>query len=327
MSKGRDRISLTARAVRTGQGSLRGPAARRNGPSGSGTTQGARQSAHERARRTGCHGPPHVRHGRGRLRPERGEFFQPIAARLTGLLDVAPGEDALDLGCGRGALTVRLAAAGARVTAVDLSPAMVAHTREAVAGHDVTVLEMDATRPTLPEASFDVLGSSLVLFFLPDPRAALSRWLRLLRPGGRFGFTTFGQADATFEALGDLFEPYIPKRAARPARTSAEGRPVRERRDADGPREGSRRLRRTRRGGGPARRARRRARLAPVDDVDRAADVLGSDGRRPAGRHHGPRRGARRVRAGRRRPGGRAHGGALHARAATARVTLADCPA
>ena len=139
------------------------------------------------------------------------EFFQPIATRLLGLLDVSPGEDALDLGCGRGAVTVRLAETGARVTAVDLSPVMVALTREAVAGHDVTVLEMDATRPTLPEASFDVLTSSLVLFFLPDPRDALSRWLRLLRPGGRFGVTTFGQADATFEALGDLFEPFVPK--------------------------------------------------------------------------------------------------------------------
>lgn len=139
------------------------------------------------------------------------EFFQPIATRLLGLLDVSPGEDALDLGCGRGAVTVRLAETGARVTAVDLSPVMVALTREAVAGHDVTVLEMDATRPTLPEASFDVLTSSLVLFFLPDPRDALSRWLRLLRPGGRFGVTTFGEADATFEALGDLFEPFVPK--------------------------------------------------------------------------------------------------------------------
>jgi ubiquinone/menaquinone biosynthesis C-methylase UbiE len=143
-------------------------------------------------------------------------FFQPIADRLVDLLGVRPGEDALDLGCGRGAATTRLAGTGAHVTAVDLSPAMLAHTRAAVAGLDVTVLEMDATRPTLPEASYDVLASSLVLFFLPDPRDALSRWLRLLRPGGRFGLTTFGKADATFEALGDLFEPYIPREVLDP---------------------------------------------------------------------------------------------------------------
>jgi ubiquinone/menaquinone biosynthesis C-methylase UbiE len=138
-------------------------------------------------------------------------FFQPIADRLLALLHVAPGEDALDLGCGRGAVTVGLVRAGARVTAADLSSVMVALTRDAVAGHDVRVVEMDGTRPTLPEASFDVLTSSLVLFFLPDPGDALSRWLRLLRPGGRFGVTTFGDPDPTFKALGDLFEPFIPR--------------------------------------------------------------------------------------------------------------------
>jgi trans-aconitate methyltransferase len=73
------------------------------------------------------------------------------------------------------------------------------------------VIEMDATRPTLPEGSFDLFTSSLVLFFLPESRDALSRWIRLLRPGGRFGVTTFGQPDPTFKALGDLFEPFIPK--------------------------------------------------------------------------------------------------------------------
>jgi ubiquinone/menaquinone biosynthesis C-methylase UbiE len=138
-------------------------------------------------------------------------FFAPIAARLTDLLTVAPGEDVLDVGCGRGAVTVRLADAGARVTAIDLSPAMLTHAREAVAGRDVTVLEMDATHPTLPSASFDVLASSLVLFFLPDPQEAVSRWLRLLRPEGRFGFTTFGKGDPTLEALGELFQPFIPR--------------------------------------------------------------------------------------------------------------------
>jgi SAM-dependent methyltransferase len=64
-----------------------------------------------------------------------------------------------------------------------------------------------------------------VLFFLPDPREALSRWLRLLRPGGRFGFTTFGQPDPTFEALGDLFEPFIPKELLDPLNAREEDDP------------------------------------------------------------------------------------------------------
>jgi SAM-dependent methyltransferase len=143
-------------------------------------------------------------------------FFGPIAERLTALLEVRPGEAALDVGCGRGAATLRLAGLvgpGGTVTAIDLAPAMVAHTRSAAQGAGlghVTVREMDATRAGLPAGSYDVLASSLVLFFLPDPAAALRRWLRLLRPGGRIGVSTFGPMDAPLTALTDLFVPFHP---------------------------------------------------------------------------------------------------------------------
>jgi len=141
-------------------------------------------------------------------------FFQPIAAQLCELLAPGPGERALDVGCGRGAVTRRLVEAGADVTAVDLAPAMVELTKAAVP--EATVLEADATRLELPAASYDVLSSSLVLFFLPDPRGALATWLRLLAPGGRIGITSFGEADDTFAALGALFDPFIPPQALDP---------------------------------------------------------------------------------------------------------------
>ncbi len=52
-------------------------------------------------------------------------FFQPIADRLAAALDVRPGERAVDVGCGRGAVTLRLAEAvgdTGHVTAVDVAP-------------------------------------------------------------------------------------------------------------------------------------------------------------------------------------------------------------
>jgi ubiquinone/menaquinone biosynthesis C-methylase UbiE len=143
-------------------------------------------------------------------------FFDPIAARLTDLLGARPGERALDVGCGRGAATLRLAGRvgpGGSVTAVDLAPAMVTHTRRTVeeAGlGQVRVQVMDATRPSLPAGSFDVVASSLVLFFLPDPADALRRWLALLRPGGRIGVSTFGAMDPVLAAVTDLFRPFHP---------------------------------------------------------------------------------------------------------------------
>jgi ubiquinone/menaquinone biosynthesis C-methylase UbiE len=157
------------------------------------------------------------------------EFFGPIAGRLVAALDPRPGERAVDLGCGRGAATLRLAERvgdTGHVTAVDVSPAMVRLTEAATrsAGlHRVEVEVMDATDPTLPEGSFDVLASSLVLFFLPDPGAALDRWLRLLRPGGRLGITTFGSQDETWRAIDKLFEPYLPPDLLDPRNQGREG--------------------------------------------------------------------------------------------------------
>ena len=158
-------------------------------------------------------------------------FFQPIAEQLVALMVVRSGEQALDIGCGRGAATLRLAeAVGAEgsVTAVDLAPAMVEHTRAAAAAADlpqVLVEVMDASQPALPEESFDLLlTSSLVLFFLSEPDTALTRWLRLLRPGGRAGVTTFGDYSDTFHAIDALFRPYLPPEML-DARTSGQNGP------------------------------------------------------------------------------------------------------
>ena len=108
------------------------------------------------------------------------------AALLTGHLP-APPADVLDLGCGTGTLTVLLAQAGHHVDGIDLSPAMVAaaRTKIAAAGVTATVEEGDAADPPGPAAAYDVILSRHVLWALPEPRAALTRWARLLRPGGR----------------------------------------------------------------------------------------------------------------------------------------------
>lgn len=133
-------------------------------------------------------------------------FFQPIAAGLVEAVGAAQGDRALDLGCGNGASTRALATAVApsgSLVCLDLSPAMVERAQRSLDGtpSDVTFLVGDASDPKLPVASFDVVISSLVVFFLPNPAAAVSRWVRLLAPGGRIGLSTFGPSSQEWQAL------------------------------------------------------------------------------------------------------------------------------
>lgn len=93
-----------------------------------------------------------------------------------------------DLGCGTGSLSVLLAEAGYRVDGLDLSPAMIARAeKKAVAdpGLGVTFRVGDAADPDLVQGGYEVVLCRHVLWAMPDPAAALARWVRLLAPGGR----------------------------------------------------------------------------------------------------------------------------------------------
>jgi SAM-dependent methyltransferase len=108
------------------------------------------------------------------------------AARLDAWLPDPPA-DVLDLGCGTGSLSLVLAQRGHSVTGVDLSPKMAGHARRklAVAGHAGRVLVADAGDPPLRSGSFDVVLVRHLLWTLPDPAAALRRFVTLGRAGGR----------------------------------------------------------------------------------------------------------------------------------------------
>jgi SAM-dependent methyltransferase len=99
----------------------------------------------------------------------------------------APPARVADLGCGTGTLSVLLAEEGHTVTGLDLAPAMVADARAKAARHVVGASfgVGDVADPNLPVGAYDVVLSRHVVWALPDPEAALRRWLRLLRPGGR----------------------------------------------------------------------------------------------------------------------------------------------
>ena len=96
------------------------------------------------------------------------------------------GLDVVDLGCGTGRHSAWLAAAGARVTAIDFSSGMLARARGKVDPAAVRFVVHDLHDPLpLGDASFDAAVSGLVLEHLRDLPAFFRETRRVLRPGGR----------------------------------------------------------------------------------------------------------------------------------------------
>jgi SAM-dependent methyltransferase len=112
------------------------------------------------------------------------------------------------------------------VTAVDIAPEMVARTQrqaEDLGLSQVRTTLVAADDLGLPEGSADVVASSLVLFFAPDPLATLRSWLRPLVPGGRLGIATFGAPDPVWKQVDALFRPYLPPHLLDARTTGAAG--------------------------------------------------------------------------------------------------------
>ena len=95
--------------------------------------------------------------------------------------------DVVDLGCGTGFLALELAARGHRVSGIDFAPAMIAVAREKAAARGLVVRFEEGDAEALPfaAASFGLAVSRHLLWTLPHPEAAITEWIRVLRPGGR----------------------------------------------------------------------------------------------------------------------------------------------
>lgn len=108
-------------------------------------------------------------------------FVSDLGSPVLELLSPQPGERVLDLGCGDGVLTKKLADLGCNVVAVDSSAPQVEAARRL--GLEAYVINGEE----LPyQAEFDAVFSNAVLHWIKHADAMIEAVFRSLRPGGRF---------------------------------------------------------------------------------------------------------------------------------------------
>ncbi len=120
-----------------------------------------------------------------------------FAADLIDLMFPQKGEVAQDIAGGTGAAGLRLAeriGKDGSVFITDISPGMLRQAEkdaEARGLTSVTTRAMDAEKLEFPDRSFDLITCSFGIMFVPDVRCALAEAHRVLKPGGRIGFTVW----------------------------------------------------------------------------------------------------------------------------------------
>jgi len=114
---------------------------------------------------------------------------QEIKRLMLGLAPVREGDRVLDVGCGIGLETTRLArrvGPSGRVVGIDVSTPMIAEARRRAEcdGAQIEYVVMDAQHLDFPDGAFDLCRTERVLRYIEQPDQALREMTRVLRPGG-----------------------------------------------------------------------------------------------------------------------------------------------
>lgn len=147
----------------------------------------------------------------------RHSFVTKYGEDLLELLQPRAGERILDVGCGTGHLTAKIAAAGASVLGMDSSGEMVATARETYPDREWIVGDISAIDPDelLKGGPFDAVFSNATLHWVSRAEEAVSIMSAVLKPGGRF-VVEFGGHRNIERVLAGLLDAMEAVTGARP---------------------------------------------------------------------------------------------------------------
>ncbi len=116
-----------------------------------------------------------------------------MAEQLCEAVDLRSGQRVLDVATGNGNAALSAARRFCAVTGIDYVPALLerGRARAAAEGLEVAFTEGDAEAIPFPDASFDVVLSTVGSMFAPDQEKAASEMLRVCRPGGKIGMANW----------------------------------------------------------------------------------------------------------------------------------------
>lgn len=121
-----------------------------------------------------------------------GNFVDEVETELAfSLFTPEPGTGVIDVGCGTGNFSIKLARKGLEVVGVDVSRPMLKKAREKVEKLDenleISFQRMDAKDLDFPEASFDNAFSMATIEFIPDEekKEFVQEMLRIVKPEGK----------------------------------------------------------------------------------------------------------------------------------------------
>jgi 2-polyprenyl-3-methyl-5-hydroxy-6-metoxy-1,4-benzoquinol methylase len=125
--------------------------------------------------------------------------ISPLLTAVGEAIGGLDGKDMLDVGCGTGTLAAQASRLGARVTAVDPDPEMLALTRRTAP----RAIFSAGGVPNLPfeEGTFQAVTANFVVNHVEDPRAAVADLRRVCIPGGAVGVTVWPSTPSALNAL------------------------------------------------------------------------------------------------------------------------------